>query len=637
MSTNLLYFNGINGATGDYLLSPLTPGQLSALALGEQLSPTQQRDLEERAAQAREKKLAVEWGIDPANLAEAGWGVIFAANADPQIRQALEGLLAWRRSQANQKKELYREFSGANGYQPGETKQDFLARFGMGPGPAKPSKVPFYLLIVGSPTEIPYTFQYQLDVQYAVGRIHFDTPDEYARYARTVVEAESGKLKLPRRAVFVGVQNDDDPATQLSATQLVRPLAQNLAELLDDWTCETQVGESATKARLLEWMGGAHTPTLLFTASHGMGFPNDDPRQRPHQGALLCQDYPGPRKWRKSIPPEYYLAGDDLASDARVFGLITFHFACYGAGTPNVNDFTYALQTPASLIPKQPFVARLPQRLLAHPNGGALAVIGHVERAWGYSFVWEGAGAQLGAFTSTLGAIMQGRPVGLALEYLNGRYAELATDLSSEIEQVRAKKRPADENLLAALWTANNDARSYILLGDPAVRLPLSEDKEALPERLTISLTHAPSAATPAASAGEMAAYGLMEDVSAATAKLRESLKQFADKLGELLQRTVDDVTRLEVATYVADDMSAVSYNFREGRFEGNVQLRALTTMKFEGDTLVCVPRREGQVDEQLWKIHSDTVAQAQAYRTELLKAAVAAAGGLLNALKPGG
>ena len=46
----------------------------------------------------------------------------------------------------------------------------------------------------------------------------------------------------------------------------------------------------ATKANLANYIGGKDTPALLFTASHGMNFKVDDPRQLRHQGALLCQE-----------------------------------------------------------------------------------------------------------------------------------------------------------------------------------------------------------------------------------------------------------------------------------------------------------------------------------------------------------
>ncbi|MFH1009035.1 MAG: hypothetical protein V1800_16295 [Candidatus Latescibacterota bacterium] len=486
MPTDELYFNGINGATGEYLLPPMSPQDISKIAQGESLDKGHLQELKFWYQRTTTEFLGPKAGVDPKDLAQSGWGVIFAfedKDRTPAIKEAIKELLDLRRKQAG---EHYREFTGEHAYRPNETKTEFLARHGMGPGPADPDKVPYYLMIVGDPEKIPYRFQYQLDVQYAVGRIHFRTLEEYAQYARSVVMAETGKVVLPRRAVFFGVQNLDDPATALSANQLVAPLADKMAEdHKDKWKIETVSPNEAMKARLAKLFGGAETPAFLFTASHGMGFPKDDSRQLPHQGALLCGDWRGPSLWRKPIPQDFYFAGDDIGNDARLLGMLSFHFACYGAGTPRLDDFVHqTFRQPVAIAPNA-FVAKLPQRLLGHPKGGALAVIGHVERAWGYSFMWQNAGRQLVVFQSTLKRLMEGHPVGSAVEYFNERYAELSTDLNVELEEIKFG-RVANDLELAGMWTANNDARSYVILGDPAVRLPVGNGGAASDTRPAI-------------------------------------------------------------------------------------------------------------------------------------------------------
>jgi hypothetical protein len=442
--------NGINGATGGYWLEGVSPEQLAQRALGVAFSPEEAAALKARRLASTETYLGTVQGVDPADLAQAGWAAIFEPDVDPAIADALAPLLEKRKVDAGTH---YREFRGPDGARPGESAAAFLARHGMGPGsPSNPAKVPYYLLIVGEPSAISYAFQYQLDVIYAVGRIAFDTPAGYATYAQSVVATE----RKPRRAP--------------SAAVLAQPLAERLTAHLDGGDLATDVGAGATKERLGAILNGTSPPRLLFTASHGMAFPDASSPQQGSQGALLCQDWPGPRAWRQAIPESFYFAAHDVADDADFTGMMAFLFACYGAGTPQLDDFALGQDGRPAQIAPAPFVGALPRRLLGHPNGGALAVVGHVERAWTYSFTWPGAGDQLDIFDGTLAALLAGDPIGLALEAFNIRYAALAADLTASQQEAQYGGTP-DPLGVGATWTSLHDARNYIVLGDPAVRL----------------------------------------------------------------------------------------------------------------------------------------------------------------------
>jgi hypothetical protein len=469
---DLPVFNGINGSTGDYATKIGSVAEVSKVAQGLSIDESHLRDLREKEAKATPSYAPIQ-GVDVRDLAQTGWGVIF-----PSVKEALTPLLMRRESQASAKRPLFRLFDGADAYFKGETKDDYLKRLphsigggkGVGPGQANPKKIPYYLMLVGGPESIPYRVQYELDVDYAVGRLSFETPDEYADYAAAVVTSEQSATAAPKRAVLFGAKNRGDRATKFSAEHLVTPLHGLVTEDSPDWVVERLLGEVATKAKLSETLGGDRTPSVLFTATHGMVFDLDDPRLVAHQGALLCQDWPGPLAPKKRITEDLYFSRDDVAAGAKVKNLIAFFFACYGAGTPQFDDFGQKEGVFPQIAPHD-LVAGLPRRLLGLPGGGALAVVGHIDRAWTYSFLWGRAGEQLDVYQQALVQLFAGFPVGAAMEAVNAFYASIATILVNEIEQIKRRKVPDDVDL-SGLWTAANDARNFALFGDPAVRLP---------------------------------------------------------------------------------------------------------------------------------------------------------------------
>jgi hypothetical protein len=464
-------FNGVNGSTGGYLQSPLTDEKIVELAFHDQPSAGHLAQLKRRDKDA-EPDLGLRYGFSAKDLSDSGWGVIFPADTDPAVLEALRPLLDWRRAKASEKvAQRYQEYTGAAGYQQGETKFDFLNRdpHRMGPGDVEPDQVPYYLLIVGNPEEIPFSFQYMLDVQFAVGRLHFDTPEEYANYATSVVKAEKepDSVARMRQAAFFGTNGNK--ATKRSADELVEPLAAYF-ENNPGWEVKRYLAEKATKEQLKTLLSQPPKAAFLFTATHGVGFNIGDPHQRERQGALLCQE--GDGLGNGKVGPDDYLSAEDILETASPAGLISYHFACYGAGTPRMDDFSYIKNSQArEQVADKPFVARLAQRLLGHPKGGSLAFVGHVDRAWSTSFSWAGQ-PDIGTFKTMLDTLRDGYPIGFAVESMNDRYSHLATELNDLKKEIEFG---ANYNKRAAyVWKATNDARSYTILGDPAVRLALA-------------------------------------------------------------------------------------------------------------------------------------------------------------------
>ncbi len=475
MSDKLIYLNGINGETGEYLLPPIRIDEAAALARGEVPESWFSGWVKRTWDVLKRPFMGLPMDVDPKDVSRAGWGIVFPADISPKIREALEPLIAHRRTRVPPDRCKVLE------YNPGETMRAWLKRHGVDTGTVNPKKVPYYLLLVGEPTDIPFEFQYLLDVEYAVGRLSFDTIDQYRQYAESVKSYETA-VTIPnnREMVYWGTRHAGDGATEMSADYLITPLYEGLPDSDDEEAIAAKIGyqqrcltkKEATKDNLLEILcppAETPSPAMLFTASHGISWSKDDPqKQREMQGALLCQDWTG----FGSIKPKHYLTGAEVPDSARVHGMVAFLFACYGVGTPGFESFLKDRSRGPVSIAEKPFVASLPQRLLSHPQGSALAVLGHIDRAWGYSIVPdEKVGPQLGPFQNCIGRILAGEPVGHATKDFSQRYVILSADLQNMQDETKPREEPLDETELAWTWIERNDAQNYIVLGDPAVQV----------------------------------------------------------------------------------------------------------------------------------------------------------------------
>src|SRR5262245_47893011 len=96
-----IFVNGINGRTGRYGVEPLKIADMARAIRGEPPEKVGPKHLIERGRRlkARAFDRGLPFGIAPDNIARAGWAVVFHAEEDPKVRDALKALIEHRRKQ----------------------------------------------------------------------------------------------------------------------------------------------------------------------------------------------------------------------------------------------------------------------------------------------------------------------------------------------------------------------------------------------------------------------------------------------------------------------------------------------------------------------------------------------------------
>ena len=340
-------------------------------------------------------------------------------------------------------------------------------------------KRPYYFLLLGGPEHLPFALQSYLDVTSAVGRIAFDTLADYRTYVAKAVRraAEDAKESLRSTLIFATDGGPSDP-TYYSREYMAKPLASHAKDTLGVPTT-TLFGGQATRKNLTAELR-KQTPALLYTASHGVGaFTSDEATQRSVNGAIQCQ-----RDLTAAPGESNIFAAADVPLDTPFLeDSIFFQFACLGYGTPAESDFAHWYPEIKGHKNSQDFIAALPKRLAAHPNG-PVAYVGHVDLAFLQGFTdadapdlmtaWH---SRIEPFANAFERLLAGQPVGLALEYMNARQANLASAIVTNYDRLKRGKiqdTPKFRMNLARTYVQLNDSRNYMIFGDPAARLRLA-------------------------------------------------------------------------------------------------------------------------------------------------------------------
>ncbi len=329
-------------------------------------------------------------------------------------------------------------------------------------------RIPYYLLICGSPADIPWDVQYALNARFAVGRLDLDE----AGLANYVAALRNGWRNSAADQASIVIWATDHGRRDMSQTMrlyLAKPLWDLISVDADVGPRSVLIDKDsggATNPRLVEALS-RRKPGLVVTTSHGVTMPVDDPKAMGENLGLLVGD------------DRVFAQPGEVLSDWIPDGAIWYAHACCSAGSRHETIYD-GLVEPESRIGRVlrgiaavgSITAPLPTALLGAEKP-LRAFIGHVEPTFDWT-IRQPATRQ--ALTGGIKAALwsglyqkESCPVGHALHSVYEPIGSLAAQQVSLKEQYGVGA-DVSAQLLAAQLSAR-DRMSTVILGDPTVRL----------------------------------------------------------------------------------------------------------------------------------------------------------------------
>lgn len=325
--------------------------------------------------------------------------------------------------------------------------------------------VPRYLLIVGSPAQIPWKFQYRLQCSAFVGRLDLDDAG-LERYVDALLNDWPGASRHADTPVLWAVDHGHPDITYLMRKVVAEKLHASFvgggfdAQLLTD---------ARGRAADLRDALAKHRPAFVLTSSHGATFPlNNSAAMKAQLGLPVDLDHT-------------VLDIEALTKAWNPTGAIWYAHACCSAGADKPSTFQGMVDAGSSLgrmlaavAECGPCTAPLPRALLGgeRPLG---AFVGHIEPTFDWTLRDPVTGQVMtnamiiDTFYSALHSDPR-TPIAMAMDGFYDAVAGLLLDHIDAVADFQNHEDGAETRAMRAKLMAM-DRLSMVVLGDPTVRV----------------------------------------------------------------------------------------------------------------------------------------------------------------------